>query len=240
MPPERTVLLRVPADEQGEPILSEGMHAVIDAATEAHIASWVMEELLDGVLAALRACPRVSEAAPAERRPVFQRCPVCVGAGYVDFPEGVVAGQSFVDSRAGNYLCRRCNGSGTITTPFSPSGSVSEAAPDVEAVREGENDCSGGCGRLAACESEFQGPMCWQCYAEMCERAAENTERDAKERTARIIAACERQRIPMDDDVSTAYNNAAGDCLRHITHEAERDLTLLRAVRSPAAPPEGR
>jgi hypothetical protein len=61
--PERTVLLRVPADEQGEPILSVGVvRAAIDAGTEAHVAG--MEEqrqLLESVRAALRACPRVSE-----------------------------------------------------------------------------------------------------------------------------------------------------------------------------------
>lgn len=47
----------------------------------------------------------------------WQKCPVCEGTGYVAYPHGTAAGQSWGSTDCSNKPCHRCGGSGTIVRP---------------------------------------------------------------------------------------------------------------------------
>ena len=66
---------------------------------------------------------------------------------------------------------------------------------------EGENDCSTGCGKLADTETENQGPMCHECYEEMCERIIERKDQDLAQRAEACALVCEERITGVKSDL---------------------------------------
>ena len=43
----------------------------------------------------------------------WQKCPICEGTGYVAYPYGTAAGQTWSSTDCSNKQCHRCDGTGT-------------------------------------------------------------------------------------------------------------------------------
>ncbi len=59
----------------------------------------------------------LSNMSPTIYQGLSQKCPVCIGMGYVSYPYGVAAGQQWTSTDCSNKQCHRCGGSGTIVSP---------------------------------------------------------------------------------------------------------------------------
>lgn len=62
-----------------------------------------------------------------ERGEPEQRCPVCEGHGFLNYPKGIAHDQpSFTASEAGPWPCHRCEGKGTLAPvgPEAPGGTT--------------------------------------------------------------------------------------------------------------------
>lgn len=107
--------------------------------------SWLRILLEAALLAAPASSGRAGEGTVTEAG-VAQKCPVCVGHGYLDYPKGVAPGQTFAASSTGNYPCHACDGRGLL-----PVVSINVTEGDIENLRH--------VGRSAACGPQRGGAL---------------------------------------------------------------------------------
>lgn len=138
---------------------------------------------------------------------------------------GMVEGRKPVSHRGDIFAAMRALCDDIWTAACSPRG--------AEIVVDDDEKCARCFERKATMETEFMGPLCAECYIEALEGICERKDADAITRRATLVAWCERQRIPMDDEISTAYNNGVADCLRGIMAPDESPPSPSPEARKP-------
>lgn len=74
----------------------------------------------------------------------WQKCPVCEGHGYVSYPYGNAAGQSWNSTDCSNKQCHRCGGSGTIQRPPEFLDSLDTTSPILLWKKPEKDSCGHG------------------------------------------------------------------------------------------------